>query len=131
MSGTGSRGNTVVFDVTSDMAAWQEIWQVAANPEGTPSALVHRGSRTLWASLAGGTRGLAALPCDAADRGIFAPWVAQHATAVGACPLVVGRGYDRFYAPDRVYVSLKLPPEPHTIQVVLGWQDHDNRGNES
>jgi hypothetical protein len=27
-----------------------------------------------------------------------------------------------------VYVFVKLPPEPHTFKVVIGWKDHDNRG---
>ena len=28
-------GDTVAFVVRSDMAAWQEVWFVAANPDGT------------------------------------------------------------------------------------------------
>jgi hypothetical protein len=127
----GKPGDTVVFDVTSDMAAWQEIWQVAANPEGTLRRLSIGGPALFghpWQEVPEVSQLFLA---NAADRGIFAPWVAQHATAVGGLSMVVGRGYDRFYAPDRVYVSLKLPSEPHTFKVVLGWQDHDNRGNES
>jgi hypothetical protein len=34
---------------------------------------------------------------------------------------VVGQGDDPQYDPDRVYIVLKLPPEPHTFQVVIGW----------
>jgi hypothetical protein len=70
-----------------------------------------------------------------------APWVAPHdgalspgdagpAAAVDGMSLVVGQGYDTVYAPDRVYILIKLPPEPHTFKVVIGWRDHDNRGNE-
>jgi hypothetical protein len=26
-------------------------------------------------------------------------------------------------------VLITLPPEPHTFKVVIGWRDHDNRGD--
>jgi hypothetical protein len=67
---------------------------------------------------------------NAVDRGTFPQYVAQHAKAVDGMSLVVGQGYDTYYAPDRVYILIKLPPEPHTFKVVIGWRDHDNRGND-
>jgi hypothetical protein len=64
----------------------------------------------------------------AAERGTFPWWVAQHAKTVDGLALVVGKGHDRFYDPDRLYVRLTLPSAPHTFKVVLGWRDHNNRG---
>jgi hypothetical protein len=40
----------------------------------------------------------------------------------------VRRGRSRFYDPDRVYLLLKLPLEPRTFKLVIGWRDHDDRG---
>jgi hypothetical protein len=39
---------------------------------------------------------------------------------------VVGEGDNPRYDPDRLYVLLKLPPEPHTFKVVVGWKDRGN-----
>jgi hypothetical protein len=66
---------------------------------------------------------------NAVDRGTFLQYVAQRPKAVDGMSLVVGQGYAMHYAPDRLYVVLKLPPEPHTFKVVIGWRDHDNRGD--
>jgi hypothetical protein len=48
---------------------------------------------------------------------------------VDGMSFAVGQGHDTFYNPDRLYVLLTLPPEPHTFKVVIGWRDHDNRGD--
>jgi len=45
--------------------------------------------------------------------------VAQRAKAVDGLSLVVGEGHDTVYDPDRLYVLLKLPPEPNTFKVVV------------
>ena len=66
---------------------------------------------------------------NAADRGAFPPYVAQRAKAVDGMSLLVGQGHDTKYDPDRLYVLIKLPPEPHTFKVVVGWRDHDDRGS--
>ena len=66
---------------------------------------------------------------NAADRGVFPQYVTQHAKPVDDMSFVVGQGHDRFYDPDRLYVLITLPPEPHTFKVVIGWRDHNNRGN--
>jgi hypothetical protein len=58
---------------------------------------------------------------NAAERGTFPQWVAEHATAVDGMSFVVGQGENTQAYPDRVYIVLNLPPEPHTFQVVLGW----------
>jgi hypothetical protein len=65
----------------------------------------------------------------AVDRGTFPQYVAQRAKAVGGMSFVVGQGHDPFYDPDRLYVLLTLQPAPHTFKVVIGWRDHDNRGD--
>jgi hypothetical protein len=43
--------------------------------------------------------------------------------------LINGQGRDQFYDPDRLYVVLRLAAEPRTYQVVIGWRDRNNRGD--
>ena len=121
-------GDTVAFVVRSDMAAWQEIWDVAANPGGTLRRLSMAGPGIFgrfWQEVPQVSQLLLA---NAGDRGTFPRWVAQRAKTVDGMAFVVGKGYDRYYAPDRLYVRTTLPPEPHTFKVVIGWRDHNNRG---
>jgi hypothetical protein len=66
---------------------------------------------------------------NAVDRGTFPQYVVQRAKMVNGMPVVAGQGHDTFYDADRLYVLITLPPEPHTFKVVIGWKDHDNRGN--
>jgi hypothetical protein len=123
-------GDTVAFVVKSDMAAWQEIWFVAANPGGALRRLSMAGPGIFgrfWQEVPQVSQLFLA---NAADRGTFPQYVARRAKAVDGMSLVVGQGYDRYYAPDRLYVLLKLPPEPRTFKVVVGWRDHDNRGDD-
>jgi hypothetical protein len=120
-------GDTVAFVVRTDMAAWQEVWDVAANPDGTLRRLSMGGPALfghVWQEVPEVSEGFLA---NAADRGTFTPWVAQHAKALEGLSVVVGQGMEPFYHPDRVYLLIKLPPEPHTFKVVVGWKDHDNR----
>jgi hypothetical protein len=42
--------------------------------------------------------------------------------------LVVGQGNGPYYRPDSVYAVVKLPPEPHTYKLVIGWRDRSNSG---
>jgi hypothetical protein len=126
----GNPGDTVAFVVRSDMAAWQEVWFVAANPGGTLRRLSMAGPGIFgrfWQEVPEVSQEFLA---NAVDRGTFPQYVAQRAKAVDGMSLVVGEGHDTFYDPDRLYVLLKLPPEPHTFKVVVGWRDHDNRGND-
>jgi hypothetical protein len=123
-------GDTVAFVVKSYMAAWQEIWDVAANPGGTLRRLSMAGPGIFgrfWQEVPEVSQDFLA---NAVDRGTFPQYVAKRAKAVDGMSLVVGQGHDTFYDPDRLYVLLKLPPEPHTFKVVLGWRDHDDRGGD-
>jgi hypothetical protein len=123
-------GDTVAFVVRSDMAAWQEVWFVAANPGGTLRRLSMAGPGIFGRFSQEVPEVSQAFLANAVDRGRFPQYVAQRAKAVDGMSLVVGEGHDTFYDPDRVYVLLTLPPEPHTFKVVVGWRDHDNRGND-
>jgi hypothetical protein len=65
---------------------------------------------------------------NAADQGTFANWVERNAKPIDGMYVAVGRGYNRFYAPDRLYTVIRLPPESHTFKLVIGWKDWDDRG---
>jgi hypothetical protein len=124
-------GDTTVFVVKSEMAAWQEAWFIGANPEGTLRRLSLGGP-----SLFGGRS--YEVPqvaydflANAVDRGTFPSWMAENARSLNGMSIAIGRGRDRFYQPDRVYVALNLPAEPRTFKVVIGWRDHSDRGDDS
>jgi hypothetical protein len=91
----GKPGDTVVFDVTSDMAAWQEIWQVAANPEGTLRRLSIGGPALFGHPWQEGPEVSQLFLANAADRGIFAPWRSTPPRS-GACPWWWGGGMTGF-----------------------------------
>jgi hypothetical protein len=115
-------GDTVTFVVRTDMIAWQQAVDVAADANGTLRRLSIGGP-----GIFGGSREVPQVSQDflanAVDRGTFPQWVAQQAKAVDGMSLVVGQGDNPEYDPDRVYITLKLPPQPHTFQAVIGWQD--------
>ena len=123
-------GDTVAFVVRTDMVAWQQAMDVAADTNGTLRRLSIGGPGIFGNSSREVPEVSQDFLANAVDRGTFPQWVAQHAKAVDGMSLLVGQGHDTFYNPDRVYVLLKLPPEPHTFKVVVGWRDHDNRGND-
>jgi hypothetical protein len=110
------------------MAAWQEIWWVAADT-GSGLRPLSIGGPALFK----GQRAVPAVPntflANALDRRTFPQWLAQHAKPMDGMSLVVGRGSDIFYRPDRVYVVLKLPPEARTYKLVIGWRNHRNWGS--
>jgi hypothetical protein len=118
-------GDTVTFVVRTDMAAWQQVENVAADVNGTLRRL-SIGSPGIF----GGSREVPQVSQDflanAAERGTFPQYVAQHAKAVDGMSFVVGQGDGSENYPDRVYITLKLPPQPHTFQAVIGWQDHSH-----
>jgi hypothetical protein len=125
----GTPGTRVALVVRSDMAAWQEVWDIAANAPGVLRRLTLGGP-----SLFGGqSREVPAVSRDflanAADRGTYVTWLQQHAKPIGGMNLVVGRRHEVFTSTDRVYMLLTLPPGPHTFKVVVGWKDHDDRGS--
>ena len=125
----GNPGDTMAFVVKSYMAAWQEVWAVAANPGGTLRRLSIGGPAIFghaWQEVPAVSQEFLA---NAVDRGTFTPWMAQNATAIDGLSVVVGQGHNTFYDPDRVYMLFKLPPESRTFKVVIGWKDHNNRGS--
>jgi hypothetical protein len=125
----GRPGDTVPFVVRSDMAAWQEIWDVASNPGGTLRRLSMAGPGIFghfWQEVPEVSQDFLA---NAVDRGTFPQYVAQRAKTVDGMSFVVGQGHDTFYDADRLYVLITLLPEPHTFKVVIGWRDHNNRGD--
>jgi hypothetical protein len=119
-------GDTVVFVVRTDMVAWQEVIDVAADANGTFRRL-SIGEPGIF----GGSREVPEVSQDflanAVDRGTFPQYVAQRATAVDGMSFVVGRGNNSEDDADRVYITLKLPPQPHTFKAVIGW--HDRQGD--
>jgi hypothetical protein len=116
-------GDTVVFVVRTDMVAWQQATDVAADTNGTLRRLSIGGP-----GIFGGSREVPQVAQDflanAVDRGTFPQWVAQHAKTVDGMSFVVGQGDNPQYDPDRVYIVLKLPPQPHTFQAAIGWQNN-------
>jgi hypothetical protein len=124
----GNPGDSMVFVIKSDIRAWQEVGAVAANPEGV-----------LRRSAIGSPGWFGRPPqevreveydylANAVAQGTFTPWLAQNARVINGMSVVVGRGRSFFEHPDRVYTVLKLPPEPRTFRVVLGWRNHRRGG---
>ena len=118
-------GDTVAFVVRTDMYAWQQVEDVAANVNGTLRRLSIGGP-----GIFGGSREVPEVSQDllanAADRGTFPQWVTKNAKSLDGMSFVVGQGNNPSDDPDRLYVLLKLPPEPHTFKVVVGWKDRRN-----
>jgi len=122
-------GDTVAFVVRTDMVAWQQAVDVAADANGTLRRLSIGGP-----GIFGSSREVPQVTqeflANAVDRGTFPQWLAQHAKAVDGMSFVVGQGDNPRYDPDRVYIVLKLPPQPHTFQSVIGWRDRGNLRNQ-
>jgi hypothetical protein len=122
-------GDTVAFVVRSEMAAWQEVWALAANPGGRLRRLSIGGPAIFGRAWQEVPEVWQSFLANAVDRGTFTQWMARNATALDGMSFVVGQGLNPFYNPDRVYTLITLPPEPHTFKVVIGWRDHDDRGS--
>lgn len=125
----GKPGERMAFLVRSYMAAWQEVWDIAANPEGVLRRLSLGGP-----GLFGGqTREVPTVSvnfiANAVDRKTFVPWLQERAKSIGGMAFAVGRRNEFFTSVDRVYMLLTLPPESHTFKVVIGWRDHSDRGD--
>jgi hypothetical protein len=122
-------GETVAFVIRTYMVAWQQIWMLGANPEGTLRRLTP-GNPSLF-----GRRSYEVpqvsydFLANAIEQGTFPKWLAANAPALNGMFLVNGQGRHRVYDADRLYVILKLAPEPRTYQVVIGWRDFSDRGN--
>jgi hypothetical protein len=124
----GHPGDRVVFVVSSEMRAWQEVAAVAANPEGVLRRLVI-GSGGWFGRSRPEVREVADdYLAHAVAQGTFTPWLEQNAQARNGMSVVVGRGGSVYEQPDRVYAVLTLPPEPHTFRVVIGWRNHRRGG---
>jgi len=123
----GNPGDTVAFEVKSDMAAWQEVWRIAA---GTGEGL----KQLTLGDQASFDHQRPEVPevspdflANVVDRGTFPQWLAQHAQPIDGLSLVVGQGDDPYYRPDSVYAVVKLPPAPRTYKLVIAWRGHGNR----
>jgi hypothetical protein len=122
-------GDTVAFVVRTYMIAWQEIWMLGANPEGTlrrltPGNLSFFGGRSYEVPQVSFDFLL-----NAAEQGTFPQWVAENAPSLNGMSLVIGQGRSRLYDADRLFVVLKLPPEPRTYKVAIGWRNRNGRGD--
>ncbi|MBI3328309.1 MAG: hypothetical protein HYZ81_16590, partial [Nitrospinae bacterium] len=118
----------VAFVVKSEMQAWQEVWAVAANAEGVLRRLSIGGPALFghqWQQVPDVSYEFIA---NAVDRKTFTRWLERNAKPTGGMSVVVARGRSVFYYPDRVYTMIKLPPEPRTFKLVIGWKDRDDRG---
>jgi hypothetical protein len=116
-------GDTVTFVVRTDMIAWQKAVDVAADVNGTLRRLSIGGPGIFGNSSREVPQVTEEFLANAVDRGTFPQYVAQHAKAVDGMSFVVGQGTNPEYDPDQVYIVLNLPPQPHTFQAVIGWQD--------
>jgi len=124
----GNPGDSVAFVIKSDIRAWQEVVAVAANPEGVLRRLAI-GSPGWFGRSSQEVREVAYdFLANAVAQGTFTPWLEQNARVLNGMSVVVGRGRSFFENPDRVYTVLKLPPEPHTFRVVIGWRNHRRGG---
>ena len=123
-------GDTVAFVVRTDMAAWQKVWDVAADANGTLRRLSIGGPGIFGNSSREVPQVAQEFLANAVDRGTFPQYVAQHAKAIDGMSLLVGQGDNPRYDPDRVYIVLKLPAQPHTFQTVIGWKDRGNLMNQ-
>ena len=122
----GEPGDTVAFVVKSEMNGWQEARAVAMNGTETLKRLSIGGPSLFgrpWQQVPDVSYNFIA---NAVDRGTFPRWVEQNAKAIGGMWAVVGRADNRWYRSDRVYTLIKLPPEPRTFKLVIGWKDHDD-----
>ena len=121
-------GDTVAFVVRTYMVAWQEIWMLGANPEGTlrrltPGNLSFFGGRSYEVPQVSFDFLL-----NAAEQGTFPQWVAENAPSLNGMSLVIGQARTRINDADRLFVVLKLAPEPRTYKVAIGWRNRNGRG---
>jgi hypothetical protein len=124
-------GETMAFVVKTDMVAWQQIWMLGANPEGTLRRLSIGGPSWFGRQSYEVPEVSYDFLANAVDQGTFPSWMAQNAPSLQGVSLAIGQGRHRFYNPDRLYIVLKLAADPRTYKVVVGWRDHSDRGNGS
>jgi hypothetical protein len=124
-------GDTVGFVIKSDMVAWQEVWFMGANPEGTLRRLTLGGPSWFGDRSYEVPQVSYDFLANASDEGSFPTWMAENAKSLNGMSIIIGQGGNRFNYPDRVYVVLKLAAEPRTYKVVIGWRDNKDRGDNS
>jgi len=124
-------GESIAFLVKSEMVAWQEVWMLGANPEGALRRLSIGNPSFFGGRSYEVPRVAYDFLANAVDQGTFPNWMAQNAKSLNGMALAIGQGRHRIYNPDRVYIMLKLAAEPRTYKVVIGWRDHNDRGNGS
>jgi hypothetical protein len=123
----GNPGDTVAFVVKGDMAAWQEVWWIAADTGKGLKQLSLEDQASFDHQRPKVPEVANDFLANAVDRDTFPQWLAQHAQPIDGLSLVVGQGDDSYYRPDSVYAVVKLPPEPHTYKLVIAWRDRSNR----
>jgi hypothetical protein len=122
-------GDTVAFVVRTYMVAWQQIWYLGANPEGTLRRLTP-GNPSFFGGRSYEVPQVSSdFLANAVGQGTFPTWVAQNAPSLNGMSLVIGQGLNQFYDPDRLFVVLKLAPEPRTYKVAIGWRDRNDRND--
>jgi hypothetical protein len=123
-------GDTVAFVVKTYMVAWQQIWLLGANPEGTLRRLLTPGNPSFFGGRSYEVPQVSSdFLANAVGQGTFPTWVAQNAPSLNGMSLVIGQGLNPFYDPDRLFVVLKLAPEPRTYKVAIGWRDRNDRND--
>jgi hypothetical protein len=122
-------GDTVVFMVRTYMVAWQQIWMLGANPEGAMRQLTP-GNPSFFGGLSYEVpQVFYEFLRNAVEQGTFPKWVAENAPSLNGMSLVIAQGGNPFYDPDRLFVVLKLAPEPRTYKVAIGWRERDRRND--
>jgi hypothetical protein len=122
-------GDTVAFVVKTYMVAWQQIWYLGANPEGTLRRLTP-GNPSFFGGRSYEVPQVSSdFLANEVGQGTFPTWVAQNAPSLNGMSLVIGQGLNQFYDPDRLFVVLKLAPEPRTYKVAIGWRDRNDRND--
>jgi hypothetical protein len=124
----GNPGDSVAFVVRSEMRAWQEVVAVATNPDGVLRRLVIASGGWFGRSRPEVPEVADDYLAHAVAQDTFTHWLGQNAKALNGMSVVVGRGGSFFEHPDRVYAILRLPPEPHTFRLVIGWRNHRRGG---
>jgi hypothetical protein len=123
-------GDTVAFLVRTYMVAWQQIWLLGANPEGTMRRLLTPGNPSFFGGRTYEVPQVASeFLANAVQQGTFPKWVAENAPSLNGMYFVIGQGLNPFYDPDRLFVILKLAPEPRTYKVAIGWRERDRRND--
>ena len=123
-------GDTVAFMVRTYMVAWQQIWYLGANPEGTLRRLLTPGNPSFFGGRSYEVPQVTSeFLANAVQQGTFPTWVAENAPSLNGMSFVIGQGVNPFYDADRLFVVLKLAPEPRTYKVAIGWRERDQRND--